>query len=242
METNTRGFTIVEAMLFLGISGMMLIGVFAGTSMLITNSRYQDSIFNLESYLQRQSDQAWSGVNSRDVAGGCPSAGSQPPGSSSCLLLGKLVRLNRNTSEIQSYSVVGTEPSVVPADTALETVLLAYAPQTIPASREDYSIPWGSEFRRGQTGAGANVNSILFVRSPISSQLAVYHFYTEANGANPIALDAAAITAAGNAVAAYCVEGGDSTIANRHLAAIVFDKGQGSGVIQARFDASGGTC
>lgn len=243
MKANDRGFTVVEVVLFLGITGLMLLGVFAGTNTLISNSRFQDSVFNLESYLQRQSEKAWNGVNSRtslSCSNSTVSSGASTPGTSNCLLLGRAVVFRDNSATIEAYDVVGSEPLSVAAGLSNEALLLAYQPKTVPVSLETYDIPWGTYFRRGQLAESATVvNAIAFLRSPSSSRLAVYHFRVTGNSSNPIALQAGDINSASSGGANYCVNGAGGTV-NQYRAAINFAVAQGSSSIKANLNLPSG--
>lgn len=248
MMVNDRGFTVVEVVLFLGITGLMLLGVFAGTNTLIANSRFQDSIFNLESYLQRQSEQAWNGVNPRTnikCSGSKVTSGNDTPGTSNCLLLGRVVIFRPSppattdqANVVEAYDVVGSEPSVPTLGLTNDALLKLYDPQTVPVSVERYEMPWGTYFRSGRRGASA-VNAIAFLRSPTSSRQSTYHFQTADAGTSEIPIQSY-INSANSAEANYCVNGVGGPL-NRYRAAINFGVAQGSGSIRANLNASAGS-
>jgi type II secretory pathway pseudopilin PulG len=52
MIRRTSGFTIIEVVLFLAISGLMAIGLLAGTSMAIQRQQYRDAVQSFAGYLR----------------------------------------------------------------------------------------------------------------------------------------------------------------------------------------------
>lgn len=48
-----KGFTLIEVMLFLGITGLLLVGLLSGTSSAIARQRYNDTVRNFAEYLRR---------------------------------------------------------------------------------------------------------------------------------------------------------------------------------------------
>ncbi|MEP6710564.1 MAG: prepilin-type N-terminal cleavage/methylation domain-containing protein, partial [Candidatus Saccharibacteria bacterium] len=58
MDTQRHpGFTIIEVMLFLAISGALAVGILIGSNVAITSQRYRDSLNSLQSLLQQQYNQ-----------------------------------------------------------------------------------------------------------------------------------------------------------------------------------------
>ena len=53
-QTAFCGFTIIEVMLFLAISGLLFVGIIAGTSMSISRQRYNDSVQDFTQFLREQ--------------------------------------------------------------------------------------------------------------------------------------------------------------------------------------------
>ena len=52
-KTEKKGFTILEVMLFLAITGLMLIGVIGGTYSAIASQRYTDSVRSFAEFLRQ---------------------------------------------------------------------------------------------------------------------------------------------------------------------------------------------
>lgn len=235
MNTGSRGFTIVEVMLFLGISGLLLIGAFAGSSRLIADTRFTDSVRGLESFMQRQYEEVTNGVNPRgrlscDSDG--VSTGNQAPGKSDCLLLGKVVVFRTNSAAVEVFDVVGNRSESLPLNPNLEDMLIAYEPQIVEESRSVYDIPWGTRFTAGRRAAdNQQVNAVAFLRSPVSSQIGTYHFSADAPVRDELRLrDSTISSVASSTTAGYCIEGQEGA-AGRYRAAITFSRGQGSAAI-----------
>lgn len=236
MQSKGHGFTIIEVMMFLAISSLLLMGVFMLSGNLINGTRFTDSVRGLEGFLQRQYDEVSSGVNTRDNTGclGAPST----PGTSNCLLLGKVIVFRITTDTVDTYNVIGSEPAVQLSNPSLELLLASYNPQTVLASQASYTIPWGAKIRAGKRDSDNNsVNAVALLRSPASSQFATYHFTAPASGvillktAIPLNATSASFDAF-NTTGNYCIDGQD-TGSNR--AAITFGKAQGSTAIDTIF-------
>lgn len=164
---NYAGFTIIETMLFLGITGLLIMGVLVGAGTSINIQRYHDSVTSLQSILQRQfSDVA---NVSNDSAGDlpCSTHGIKARGQSDCVLLGKYITTT-DSHTLNIKSVIGYVPDDT-SFTGLDDVaaLQLSAIQISPVSGETYDIEWGSSI----VHAGGNVPmqfSMLTLRSPIS--------------------------------------------------------------------------
>ena len=113
------GFTVIEVTLFLGFTAMLFLIALFGTSAFVAETRFGDGIRRLESYMQAQYEEVVSGENPRAATADCNAAGvvtsgggSTSPGSNTnCLLLGKALILTAGSETIDSYYVVGVEPT-----------------------------------------------------------------------------------------------------------------------------------
>lgn len=121
---KNTGFTIVETMLFLGITGLMVMSILAGAGRSINIQRYHDSINSLQSFLQQQYSDVTNTINNRNNDWKCDTAGvmnSPNPdnpnrGQSECVILGRLIRTPDIASspkgkQIDVYDVVGYMPA-----------------------------------------------------------------------------------------------------------------------------------
>lgn len=103
-QETKRGFTIIEVMLVLAITGLMLVGVLGGTYRNIEQQRYTDSYRSFAEYLRQNynevlSPESWS-TDSGDIA-----AGRSP----NKAIYGKIIvfGLNNDPEHVYSATVVG---------------------------------------------------------------------------------------------------------------------------------------
>jgi len=158
---QTGGFTIVETMLFLAVSGLLAAGILIGTGSSINTQRYRDSVTSLMSFFQKQySDVA--NVSNDSTSNACPDD-HKPRGQSDCVILGKYITSNGTTLSIKD--VIGN----IPAGTVSSNDLLALRDYDIKVSSEGgstYDIEWGSSLTR-INGTTMSL-SMLVLRSPSS--------------------------------------------------------------------------
>jgi len=160
---NIAGFTIIETMLFLGISGMLILGILVGTGSSINVQRYRDSVTSLQSLLQNQFSEV-SNVRNDSLLNICNGVGDQPRGQSDCVILGKLITAS-DSKTILIKTIIGTIPSS-PSDLDDVLSLRQYNIQTSPLAEETYAVEWGSSLA---TPSGATKKfSMLVLRSPSS--------------------------------------------------------------------------
>jgi len=186
------GFTIVETMLFLGISGLLVMGVLVGTGTAINMQRYRDSISSLRSFLQQQYSEV-SNVSNGGDSNAC-NGSTNPRGQSDCVILGKYVT-SVDSETVTVKTVIGDIPAGNPGSNDVDA-LIAYDIRTSSLAGENYEIEWGStlDHQNGDPMAF----SMLILRSPTSGLIRTFiddqHAISDANIANllstaPSALD-----------------------------------------------------
>lgn len=174
---NTVGFTIIETMLFLGITGLLIVGVLAGTGASINIQRYRDGITSLQALLQQQYSDVLSVSNDRNNNWKCDSAGNitiEIPGSgtvrgqSDCVILGRFITTTAGSRSLSIKDVVGNVPgtNVVLAGNDLG-VLGQYNIKVSPVNSSAYDINWGAYLVK-PGGNTAMSFSILILQSPLS--------------------------------------------------------------------------
>lgn len=187
MKRASRGFTIIEVMLFLAVTGVLAAGILASVGSTLGLQRYRDAVDGFSSYIQGQYGQTINVRNDIDNHRECAADGtflaahSAPPGTSeTCVIIGRLVTTaNGQTFRSQPIYMSGVtsaflksgigDDAVFTADAAANRRLLidsGVQPQT-------YQLDWG--VRTQPPATGDNAWAIAIVRSPISG---VIHTYT----------------------------------------------------------------
>ncbi len=68
---NTKGYTLLEVMLFLAISGAIALTAFVGLGPRLANARFTSSIRSLEANFTQEMQESQAGLNSRDGVSKC---------------------------------------------------------------------------------------------------------------------------------------------------------------------------
>ena len=180
MRTQTRsGFTIIEVMLFLAITGALTVAILVGSGAAINRQRYRDSVNSFKGLIQEQYGQVSNVVNSETRNPSCSWSAAeltlndnedskQARGTSDCLIIGRFLLIHPTTTA--TYNVIGHPPNTT-NQTGDSNLLGEYA-MTLEGP-EDYEISWGAQLVNpgGNTPVTAGV---LVVRSPASGSLVTY--------------------------------------------------------------------
>jgi type II secretory pathway pseudopilin PulG len=167
--SNQAGFTIIETMLFLGITGLLVMGVLVGAGTSINIERYHDSVTSLQSTLQQQYSEV-SNV-SNESSGDLKCYGdnkTDPVGQSDCVIIGRYIS-TVDTSRLSIKSVVGyisnTDlfSSIQNDINAIKQVNI----QISPVNGQTYDIEWGASLVK-PGGNNPLAFSMLILRSPVS--------------------------------------------------------------------------
>jgi len=211
------GFTIIETMLFLAITGVLVVAILAGSGAAINNQRYQDSVTNLKTTLQDEYSQV-ANVNNPTPPSqlscasvtGDPSTPSEPRGEGSCVIMGRFISIVGTT--ITASSVVGynsKDESFYANKTDIQE-LQDYTLALIPSTTTNNEIEWGSQIAWPKSGADAKspttprTISILIIRSPKSGL--TYTFTGDSASTNVSALIVAGNSIPGQSQRRICVD------------------------------------
>lgn len=188
--TNQRGFTIIEVLLFLSISGLMFVALMAGVSTNINQQRYRDSVTSLGGLFQQQYAEVSNTRNGRDDNWRCDASiveqdlsNGEARGASDCVLLGRYIRAVDNGTRVEIGSVVGTEPATGTVLQSDSIALAAYQPKLSTFEQTTRELEWGAVLRDADDRA-ANF-TILILRSPLSGL--VRTFANASSAPNPLA-------------------------------------------------------
>lgn len=188
MDTARRrqaGYTVIELSLFLGISALLFtIAIFA-TGNTIRNARFTDSGRSLEAFVQKQYDNIINGVNPRtnelSCSGGVVSDdSSQDPGTSDCLLMGKLLLFQVGSPTITSYDIVANDPGIDIDYGKTDEQLIAqdYQPRVVSnVNVLSTDISWQTPvFGIKRTSDEQATNALALIRSPRSQRIIAYSY------------------------------------------------------------------
>jgi type II secretory pathway pseudopilin PulG len=235
------GFTIIEVTIFLALTSMLFLIAFFGTGVFVQQSRFSDGMRRLESYLQSQYEEVVSGVNPRDSTVTCASGtsnvvpGASSPGTTSCVLLGKLIVFTGGSDTVESYYVVGMNSQAYLTTDPVTTIITSLAPRAADNTNvSTFESPWGIRFVQGKrASSGGPMNAIAFLRSPVSSQVVTY-VYNHPSVSAPLAPFISSSLAT-NTTANFCFVSADN--ANK-VAAVQLGNGQGSSAFSVLFDTT----
>lgn len=179
------GFTLIETMLFLAITGALVVAVLVGTGASINIQRYRDSVTSLKSLLQEQYSDAINVQNESQATNiSCDSGANvgtsgttKPRGQSNCVVMGRHITINQGA--ITTSTVIGHEGGA-PSGSSEVDLIKSYNLSTLASSVETSQLEWGAQIAWPSSGGGARNPrmprsiSILIIRSPQSGE--VYTF------------------------------------------------------------------
>ncbi len=176
--TDTHGFTFIETMLFLAVTGALAVAILVGSGVAIGQQRYRDSVNTLKSTLQLQYNEVANTVNSRQANWSCDSSASasvdptgEPRGTSECVLLGRFVTIDTGKT-ITISNVIGYRP-VGPAGVSDVAELAAYNMSISTIDQQTLETSWQAVVVKQPAATPYSV-SILIVRSPLSGAIKTF--------------------------------------------------------------------
>lgn len=192
------GFTFIETMLFLAVSGALAVGVLVSAGYAINVQRYRDATTSLTNYIQGAYSDTVNVKNDRQSTLECtPSSGiangsGQPLGTSDCTIVGRLLRTDDGQT-FTSTPVFARQDTVNASnDTDAFAQVQLFTDDTLIESPA-YVLEWGtSATRPGGTPIGST--SILIVRSPLSG--AIRTFVSSSTSVSPAVMAASSALAA----------------------------------------------
>ena len=181
-SSNKTGFTLIETMLFLAITGALVVAVLIGTGASINVQRYRDSVTSLKSLIQQQYSDAVNVQNqslptnvSCDSNANVSTTGTTlPRGQSDCVLMGKYMTISGGY--VTTSTVVGHASGTTTPDLSDIALIKSYNLSTLPSSTETSQLDWGTQIAWPKSGSGSKSPNtprsiaILVIRSPQSGQ------------------------------------------------------------------------
>ena len=166
-----KGFTIIEVMLFLAVSGALAAGVLGGSSVAINNQRYVDAANSFKAVVQEEFINTTRVINLReaDTSSPCqvvPALEARPPGASDCVIIGRLVSINESGMMTRS-NIIGLEPTTPAPENDIEAIK-AYQLTIDMLGQETTQMSCGTSVNRGGPNKPA---SIIILRAPSGNVL-----------------------------------------------------------------------
>lgn len=224
---KNAGFTIIEVMLFLAVTGMLAVAILVGSGVSIGQQRYRDSVNTLKSLIQDQYSQTTNVANDRSNDSACTNAvvvqppasvpDPQPRGTSECVIMGRLFIIGDNGMDITASNVVGYRTSLTApaAATDLQELQNNYRIAASPIGTEENQVEWGSKIVKPKTTTVEPL-SIMIIRSPLSGSIMTFVGDGVVTGAN--ALNALAAAGLNNTARNICVDAEQGTFAGKRQA------------------------
>jgi hypothetical protein len=181
-KTET-GFTIIEVMLFLAVSGMLAAAILVGAGVSINQQRYRDSVNSLKSYVQQQYSEVTNVTNDRVKSWSCngvasvketDSSGGEDRGTSDCVILGRFFTVDASGTRLSAANVVGVRKSGAtdqPSD--VSEIATNYAIGISPVIKDDDEVGWGAQIVKTKSTTPMPL-SVLIVRSPLSGGILTF--------------------------------------------------------------------
>lgn len=183
---KTVGFTIIETVLFLAITGLLVLGLLVAVSSSVNIQRYNDASETLKSVLQEQYSRVTNVQNARSESLRCTNAGGvedtglgEVVGQSPCTIVGRYMTIHGG--DINIYTVLARQhPTTINASNDIADILNNYNLNLSADDVEIREMEWGTEIAWPSSGAGAQTPqtpreiALLFLRSPESGR--VYTF------------------------------------------------------------------
>lgn len=183
----SAGFTIIETMLFLAISGVLVATLIVGTGASINIQRYRDAMTTFKSQLQEQYSYLSSVQNVRQTGWTCdaqanPVAGGEKlAGQSECVVAGRYITINRG--DTTTYTILARQVSRAAAANDVLALRNNYVLNIDRNNAETRKLEWNTQIAWPARGVGSQTPvvprslAIMIVRSPESGQ--VYTFTSD---------------------------------------------------------------
>lgn len=169
---SLRGFTIIELMMFVAISGALFASLMIGVNTNITQQRYRGSVVSYGSLLQSQYSEVLNPRNDRTGELKCASDTASPRGASGCVILGRAIWLTGNGTEYRTASVIGTDLPFQNFSGDLDA-LVKYKP-VLSDSLGVSSGTFDWDINLVTTQKQPSMASFLILRSPTSGLIKVF--------------------------------------------------------------------
>lgn len=177
-----KGFTVIEVMLFLAVTGLLAIGILVGSGVTIGQQRYRDSVNGVKSYLQQQYNEVSNVINSRDRTWTCSSTGvitevasGEARGTSDCVIMGRFITIDATGTKLTAANITAYRTPGAPIGASDTLEIANYRLSASPIDVDTEEVAWGAQIIKDGTPAVTPLAlSILIVRSPLSGSIMTF--------------------------------------------------------------------
>lgn len=175
------GFTVVEVVLVLAISGLIMMGIMGNAFRKVNDQNYRDGVESFKDIIAGQLEDIDALKNEQQ--GGCSVGSTASPGMGDCFYSGKLMHITFDAAK--DASVVTTYPvqsaaTIVGGVEQVDWVRKVEADSNVSHT----NVPWGVQvYSKEPTRMRLNDFYILAFRSPVTG-VAMTHFFTNSINAN----------------------------------------------------------
>lgn len=214
-KVNESGFTVIEVILFLAITGLLFAVLMVGVGAGINQQRYLDSARAYKALIQNQYAATLNIDNQITNDWGCQTGGvvdQNTPrsnrGTSECVILGKVIQVlpvSDGIASVQTSSITGrlsAGTGDVQSMTDIDAIL-AYQPHIADFDKQVTDIDWGSYLMTDESPRRPSQAVIAILRSPATGLIRV--FTSKSSRTNSNLSDIINVTNAG-AILSNCVE------------------------------------
>lgn len=185
MGKYSAGFSIIEVMLVLAITGLMMAVLLAGIGTSLNRERYRDAVESTQNYLQGQFNLAMNVNNSRPGDIVCSGGrvyedrinADSGRGTSECTIAGRLITTKNSGEALQStevYSAVDATTLLVDEQTEMEVFQNANLITADAPHWDEYTPGWEISYKHPGGSESSVEFTALVVRSPLSGQIQTF--------------------------------------------------------------------
>lgn len=179
------GFTIIEIMIFIGITGLMIALLLTNSGSSLDMQRYRDTILSLQTFLQDQYSETISVRNNITGTFSCSisntnsltiTTGDKMKGQSDCLLVGKYLKTSDNTgTTIDAYAVLAQKKACIDCKSDLDALkndyLVADDSTNATNLKTTHKLLWGANMLKPDDKSANLQFSMAILKSPTSGNV-----------------------------------------------------------------------
>ncbi len=180
MAHRTRGFTIIETVLVLAVTGLVLSVVLVGIGSSLRAERYRDAVNQTLDFFQGQYNLSSNIYNDRSSTDTCtisginPDSGGQGRGTSGCLILGRILRSTDGQNISIKQVIARIDPTSITDEAKKTNVqVLRDSALTDGGISSSYQIAWNATLLN-PASHNPSAFTMMVVQSPVSGMISTF--------------------------------------------------------------------